>query len=162
MKNNYNSVLQNMEIYASKAIATKAKLDPSIANLSFGEPEFGPPNYLLNSIQENCLDLNTFLDSVKRYEDPKGSLSLREAISSWYRSRYGLSVNPHTEVMITHGGVEAITLAILSTTQANDPIAITDPTYMLYGRTIQSLSRRPLNLSRNAQLHEYLNLYLYF
>lgn len=155
--NALNSVLQNMDIYSSKAISLAAKKNPHIDNLAFGEPFFGPPDFLLKEI-ENDLNLSNFLDATKRYEEPKGSRKLREAIANWYLQHYDLIVNPDTEIMITHGGVEAITLALLSITETNDYIAVTDPSYMLYTRNIQALSRRPLILQRESEENEFLGL----
>lgn len=153
-----NSIVQAMGIYASKAISNKAKEDPSIADLSFGEPVFGPPDYAIDDIKHRNLSYETFLDSAKRYEGSQGSMGLRQAVSDWYRQRYGLEVDPHTEVMITHGGVEAITLAMLAVTGEGDAIALADPSYMLYSRTIQLLSRKVAQVSRAAGGNEVANL----
>ncbi|MBI6853480.1 pyridoxal phosphate-dependent aminotransferase [Pseudomonas cichorii] len=153
-----NSIVQAMGIYASKAISNKAKEDPSIADLSFGEPVFGPPDYSIDEIKNRNLSYETFLDSAKRYEGSQGSLELRQAVSDWYRQRYELEVDPHTEIMITHGGVEAITLAMLAVTGQGDTIALADPSYMLYSRTIQLLSRQAAQVSRAAGGNEVANL----
>ena len=153
-----NSIVQAMGIYASKAISNKAKEDPSIADLSFGEPVFGPPDYAIDDIKHRNLSYETFLDSAKRYEGSQGSLGLRQAVSDWYRQRYALEVDPHTEIMITHGGVEAITLAMLAVTGEGDAIALADPSYMLYSRTIQLLSRQVAQVSRAAGGNEVANL----
>ncbi|WP_300632045.1 phosphonopyruvate decarboxylase [Pseudomonas sp.] len=156
--NALNAVLTDMDIYASKAISLKAKADPSIANLSFGEPVFGPPEHLLQAIEEQDLSLSAFMDGSKRYEDPRGSLALRQAIAAWYRDRYDLNFDPEREIMVTHGGVEAITLALLVTTSAHDKVAISDPSYMLYARTLKTLERTPLRIARPAGNHEYAQM----
>lgn len=153
-----NAVLTGMDIYASKAISLKAKADPSIANLGFGEPFFGPPEHLLKAIEQQDLSLSAFMNASKRYEDPRGSLALRQAIAAWYRDRYGLHFDPEREIMVTHGGVEAITLALLVTTSAQDKVAISDPSYMLYARTLKTLERTPLRIARPAGNHEYVEM----
>lgn len=152
-----NSALQNMEVYASKAISARAKQDPNIMGLSFGEPEFGPPEHLQSVIEEE-LTYDAYLDSVKRYEASQGSLTLRKAIANWYKTRYGMDVNPETEVMVTHGGVEAITLAILCTSELGHGIAVTDPSYMLYERTVQALGRQLCTVHRDTSDQQYVNL----
>ncbi|KVD75783.1 aspartate aminotransferase [Burkholderia sp. ABCPW 14] len=150
-----NPVLVDMDIYASKAISLRAKADPQIANLSFGEPVFGPPAHLLDDLSREDLSLNAFLDGAKRYEDPRGSLALREAIAGWYRDRYGLLLDAEREIMTTHGGVEAITLALLVTSAAGDPVIVSDPSYQLYARTVATLDRVPRRLRRAPSQHEY-------
>lgn len=156
--NALNPVLTGMDIYASKAISLKAKADPSIANLSFGEPVFGPPKHLLDAIEQQDLSLAAFMDASKRYEEPRGSLVLRQAIAVWYQDHYGLKLDAEKEIMVTHGGVEAITLSLLVTTKAQDQVAISDPSYMLCARTINTLERRALHIPRPAGNHEYVRM----
>lgn len=153
-----NPKLSALDVYASKAISMQAKSDPAIANLSFGEPEFGPPDYLLEGLAENELSLKTFLASVKRYEDPKGALRLREAVALWYAEHYNLAVDPEKEIMITHGGVEAITIALLATTAPGDAVAVCDPSYMLYKRTVEVLGRKAQLLPRPADEFAYSSM----
>lgn len=152
-----NKVLVEMAVYASKEIAAIAKKDPDIVGLSFGEPEFGPPPNTLLKIAEEDLSIESFLDSVKRYEDPRGSIELRRAISRWYKTLYNMEVCPETQVMVTHGGVEAITLSILCGTGEGDGVLVFDPSYMLYQRAIQTLSRRVKTIRRTAHEFEYVN-----
>lgn len=156
--NNLNPILMAMDVYASKAISLRAKADPAIANLSFGEPAFGPPEYLLDEINKEDLSLGAFLDGAKRYESPRGSLSLRQAIARWYRDSYGLKFDPEREIMVTHGAVEAISLALLVTTRTEDVVGISNPSYMLYARTIQTLGRRSKSIVRPVGTHEYAEM----
>ncbi|MDE9437861.1 pyridoxal phosphate-dependent aminotransferase [Xenorhabdus bovienii] len=148
-----------MVVYTSKAIANKAAQMPDVMNLSFGEPEFGPPAFLQSLIEQQGLSWEVFLHSVKGYEQPKGSLDLRQAIADWYHLRYGLSVDPEREVMVTHGGVEAINLAIQCTTQEHQGVIISHPSYMLYERAVVALNRKPVALNRplgDAEYHSAL------
>lgn len=154
-----NPVISNMDVYASKTISQMAKSYPDILNLSIGEPEFGPPEYLISEIGDNDLSLPNFFDSVKRYEQSRGSLDLRHSIANWYERRYMLNVDPEREIIVTHGGVEAIALAILCTTQTGDAVAITDPSYMLYERSVLTLGRVPMAIKRPIEGKEYLSAF---
>lgn len=146
-----NKTLQTMSEYTSKIISDKAKKDDSILNLSFGEPYFGPPSNIEQKISEECLKYSDFIESVKKYESSQGSLELRNTIATYYKENYNLDINPEEEIMITHGGVEAITLAILCISEKDDTIAVTSPTYMLYERTIATLSRGILKINRDKK-----------
>ena len=154
-----NKNLLDLDIYTSKAISLEAQKDKEIVNLSFGEPEFGPPDFFKKDFLEHELSVASFLDSVKRYENPRGSLELRKSICLWYKRRYGLEIDPETEIMITHGGVEAITLAILCTTEIGDTITVTNPSYMLYKRTITALGRESSTVNRFQGDHEYEDIF---
>jgi aspartate/methionine/tyrosine aminotransferase len=153
-----NSTLQAFAPYASKAISQRAKADPAILDLSIGEPEFGPPSHLLDAIDAEDLSLPAFLASVKTYQQSRGSARLRRAIAGWYRRRYGIDVDPEREVLVTHGGVEAISLAVLACTEPADRVAITDPSYTLYGRALRTLGREPVGFERPAAAMEFSTL----
>ncbi|MCI4187329.1 pyridoxal phosphate-dependent aminotransferase [Dickeya dianthicola] len=150
-----NKTLENMAIYTSKAIANKAAKMPDVMNLSFGEPEFGPPAFLQTLIEREGLSWDVFMHSVKGYEQPKGSLALRQSIAAWYQQRYGLTVDPECEIMVTHGGVEAINLAIQCTTQEHQGVIVSHPSYMLYERAVTALNRKPVALNRPLGDSEY-------
>ncbi len=149
--------LLSLDGYATKAMAEKAKGVPGVINLAFGEPAFGPPSSSKQAIEEMDLNWSAFLDASKRYESNRGMPELRAAIANYYARRYDLHVDPETEVLITHGGVEAISLAALVTTDPGEHVLITDPSYMLYSRALQTLGRRPQCVSRHITEHEYAN-----
>jgi aspartate/methionine/tyrosine aminotransferase len=152
-----NTNAQSVSVYASKVISGRAKSDATISNLAIGEPDFGPPEHLADTIRAQHLTYGSFINAVKQYEQSRGLRELRCAISQWYLSRYNYRVDPDTELLITHGGVEAIALAILCTSDPGDTIMVTDPTYMLYGRSVQTLARVPVPLIRRAD-SEYLGM----
>ena len=153
-----NKSLEDIEIYSSKKISLQAKNIPEVVNLSFGEPQFGPPVYLLQHIEKEDLTIDSFLNAVKRYEQARGCIELRKAIAIWYKRKYQIDINPETEVMITHGGIEAIVLAILCTSEIGDKILITDPTYMLYQRTLKALGRKVGLFVRKPGIYEYKDM----
>ncbi|WP_417460397.1 pyridoxal phosphate-dependent aminotransferase [Kordiimonas sp.] len=149
--------LSALDEYATKAMAERARQTPGTINLAFGEPAFGPPATSKAAIEANDLNWDAFIASSKRYEKNRGMLELRESIASYYWRRHGMKIDPESEVLITHGGVEAITLAILATTNQNGAVAVTDPSYMLYSRAIKALGRTLRVLPRYAATDEYVN-----
>lgn len=151
-----NSTLSLLDGYASKEISLRAKSDPTIANLSIGEPEFGPPDFLREAFEEGQFGWNAFVQSTKAYEQSRGMPALREAIAAYYR-RSGLIVDPDREILVTHGGVEAIALAILATSAGK--ILVTNPSYMLYRRAIATLGRQCQMLDRPVSVHEYADMF---
>lgn len=150
-----NHYLATANPNSSKAISQKAKENPSILNLSIGEPDFGPPPHLLEDIGGQDLQLSPFIDAMKRYEHSRGSPELRRTLAEWYRRRHGVVFDPECEIMITHGGIEALNLALLAVTDPADRIAIADPAYMLYERIIHVLGREVVVLPRPSGEHEY-------
>lgn len=150
--------LLQLDGYATKAMAEQARKIPGAVNLAFGEPDFGPPPGARALIEEQDLTWDAFLASSKSYEKNRGMPELRAAIADYYARRYALVVDPEREILITHGGVEAICLATLVTSSPGEDILITDPTYMLYQRAVRTLGRRPQCLTRACGDHEYVAL----
>ncbi|EIE7938705.1 hypothetical protein LDT72_004848 [Salmonella enterica] len=70
-----NKTLESMAIYASKAIAQQAARMPDVINLSFGEPEFGPPAFLQELIEREGLSWQAFMHSVKATNSRKARLN---------------------------------------------------------------------------------------
>ncbi|MDE1462454.1 pyridoxal phosphate-dependent aminotransferase [Spartinivicinus poritis] len=136
-----NPGLLTINPVSSKRVAKQAKANPAILNLSMGEPDFGPPPWLVEAICQNDLRPERFLDAAKRYEDTLGSLSLREAIALWYQNRYGLCIDPQREILITHGAIEAVNLALLTLTKPGEAVALATPTYTLYQRAVALMGR---------------------
>jgi len=151
-----NRYLANVSPVSSNAISQAAKKDPTILNLSIGEPDFGPPPHLLEDISKQDLLLPHFIDAVKRYEHSRGSQNLRQAVAAWYRRCYGLRFDWEHEIMITHGGIEALNLALLTVTNPSDRVVIADPGYTLYARMITVTGREVVPLPRPKADHEYV------
>lgn len=149
-----NKKITELAEYASKSISRKAKELGDVCALSFGEPYFGPPESAKAAIEKN-LNYDAYVSTLKRYEEPRGSLELRQEISRWYADNYGIAVCPDSEILVTHGGVEAITLSVMCTTSAGDSVLVSDPSYMLYSRNITVLERSVEPLRRGPNSHEY-------
>ncbi|MFC4159363.1 pyridoxal phosphate-dependent aminotransferase [Chitinimonas lacunae] len=144
-----NARLQSMDRYQAKAISLAASNDPALLNLSVCEPAFGPPDACLDGIEREDLSLAAFLDGAKRQEDSRGNPALRQAIADWYARRYGLAVDPEREILVTHGGIEAMTLAVLATTEAGDRVALSDPALARYAQAVEVLGRRGERIARS-------------
>ncbi len=151
-----NAYLEHLNPLSSKTIAQRAKANPAILNLSMGEPDFGPPAALIDLICREDLNKERFLDAVKRYEHSRGSLSLRSAIAAWYRRRYAIDIDPESEIMVTHGGIEALNLALQTLTNPGDGVLLAAPAYSLYQRAIQLLNRKSQALQRPEGEDEYV------
>lgn len=144
-----NPQIQGLGPYASKAIARSVEGNSDVVSLSIGEPEFGPPPAAAARLEE-VVRATTFVRDAKRYEESRGSPSLRALISEYHHRHGGLAVSAGTEVLVTPGGAGALTAAILATTRPGDGVLIGDPSYMLYERLVTVLGRVPRRLVRRA------------
>src|SRR5260221_3346682 len=61
-----------------------------------------------------------------------GIRGLRTAIAAHYGRWHNLSLDPMTEVMVTSGGTEALTSAILALVEPGDEVIVFQPVYDSY------------------------------
>lgn len=146
IKSLYSDSCAHMETYIMFRIAQrvvdltdmlKAKGRPPI-RMSIGAPTAAPPKILLDKFRE-ALDE----PGIHTYSTPKGELFFRQAVASRMKTRFGVEVNPNTEVCSLLGskeGLSAMFRAIIThrTQRAEQDIILTpDPGYASYGDAIR-------------------------
>ena len=99
---------------------------PNAISLGVGEPDFITPwtirDAAIKSIQKG----------YTQYTSNWGLLELREQISAYLDSFYGLKYNPADEIMVTVGASEAIDLALRAVVSPGDEVLIPEPSYVSY------------------------------
>lgn len=90
--------------------------------LNIGEPDFTAPAQVQAAAQHSIASGQT------KYTNALGLEPLREAISDWYQSRFGITV-PARRIVITAGASAALQLACLALIDAGDEILMPDPSY---------------------------------
>jgi len=99
---------------------------PGNIDLSVGEPDFTPPKRALNAGWEAAKEGKT------HYAPTNGLPELREALTQKAYQDYGLSYDPHSEILITVGGTEAIFLALFGIVNSGDEVLIPNPGFVCY------------------------------
>ncbi len=99
-------------------------------NLGQGFPDTdGPPEIVEAAIAAMRAGHN-------QYPPGPGIPSLRAAISDHQRRRYGLEVDPDTEVLVTAGATEAIAASVMALAGPGDEVVTFEPYYDSYAATI--------------------------
>jgi len=83
------------------------------------------------------------------YPAAVGLPELREAVAAWAERRFGMALDPDTEIIPTLGSKEAIftfALAVVDSGGTRDTVAYTDPGYPVYERGALFAHARPLAL----------------
>ena len=146
-----NNFLKATHPHPSKQISDAIAGDPMVINLTVGEPAFGPPNRMLDAVATLVAQRGEDpAPSYNRYAHSSGLPVLRNAIAKRYHNRYGLAVDPETQVLVTHGAAEAIWLTIFTLTNSGDEVIIPDPCYMLYEPITVCLGRQPVRLQTSV------------
>jgi len=147
-----NVMIASIPAYLSKQISDLVSSDPSVINLSIGEPYFKPPEILYQNFSKTPIAIGQDLDSISnKYAESRGSLDLRNAIATWYKRNYGAILSAEENVLVTHGACEAIWLSILTLTSLGDEVIIADPSYMLYEIAVKLVGRIPVKIPTSAE-----------
>ncbi len=108
---------------AASALAQEfAHSDRPMIFLNIGEPDFTAPPL----VQEAAA--RAISQGTTQYTQATGLPALRERISGWYASRFGVQVAPG-RIIITAGASAALQLACLALIEAGDEILMPDPSY---------------------------------
>ena len=101
---------------------TFAHTDSPMVFLNIGEPDFTAPPLVVEAAQRALRDGHT------QYTQATGLPALRERISDWYASRFGVAV-PASRIIVTAGASAALHLACMALVDAGDEILMPDPSY---------------------------------
>ena len=99
-----------------------ADTDRPMVYLNIGEPDFTAVPLVMEAAQKAIRDGNT------QYTQATGLPALRERISDWYASRFGVAIAPG-RIVVTAGASAALHLACLAVIDAGDEILMPDPSY---------------------------------
>ncbi len=107
---------------AAERAALVAHTDAPMIFLNIGEPDFTAPRL----VQEAAA--RAVHDGTTQYTPALGLPELRERISAWYSTRFGVNV-PARRIVITAGASAALQLACLALIEAGDDVLMPDPSY---------------------------------
>lgn len=115
----------------------------NVVHLEVGEPDFGTPAPVVEAAQR------AMADGLVRYTSSLGLLALREAISRYYATRFGLDV-PAGRIVVTTGASGALLLALALTVDRDDEILLSDPGYPCNRNLIRMFEGRPRSVPVDA------------
>ena len=117
------SVFAVMDV--AKASAREAGL--SIADMSIGSSDLSPPAEVLEVLRASVLD-----SRCHRYPLPSDSRVFQSAAATYLSVRFGIEIDPTTEVLPCSGAQEALAQLLLAATDPGDVILLCDPCYAPY------------------------------
>ena len=98
-----------------------------IIDLGMGNPDIGTPEHIVDKLVEASRKPHNH-----RYSASMGITKLRMAISSWYRRRFDVAIDPETEAIATIGVKEGMSHLILVTIRPGDVVFTPNPTYPIH------------------------------
>lgn len=131
------------EVNAMRAAARAAGED--IIDLGMGNPDLPPPPHVIDKLVEVARK-----PDAHGYSASKGIPGLRRAQANYYGRRFGVDVDPETEVVVTMGSKEGLASLATAITAPGDVILAPNPSYPIHtfgfiiaGATIRAVPTTP-------------------
>ncbi len=103
-----------------------------VINLGVGDPDFTPPDRLLQTLQEAV-----GRPENHHYPSFYPIQPLKNAIAGWYKRRFGVDLDPQSEVLPLLGSTDALFLVHLCLIDPGDIGLVPDPSYSSYQACVQ-------------------------
>jgi aspartate/methionine/tyrosine aminotransferase len=133
---------------AAAALARSPACDPALGGepmifLNVGEPDFTAPPL----VQEAAM--RAISAGRSQYTDACGLPALRERISGWYATRFGLNIDAQ-RIIVTAGASAALQLACLALINRDDEVLLPDPSYPCNRHFVSAAEGVPVLLPASA------------
>ncbi len=113
------------QVNRAKAMARNGGAD--IIDLGMGNPDLPAPAHVVEKLKETVGKART-----DRYSASKGIPGLRRAQAAYYARRFGVMLNPETQVVTTLGSKEGFANVAQAITAPGDLIIVPNPTYPIH------------------------------
>ena len=122
-----------------------------IIDMSMGNPDGSTPQHIVDKLVEVVSRPDTHGYSVS-----KGIPRLRRAISGWYDRRYGVSIDPDSEAIVTIGSKEGLAHLMLATLDRGDTVLVPNPSspIHIYGAVIAGANIRSVPMTPGLDFFE--------
>jgi alanine-synthesizing transaminase len=131
------------QVNRAKAKARNAGAD--IIDLGMGNPDLPTPAHVIEKMKETLGKPRT-----DRYSASRGIAGLRRAQAAYYERRFGVKLNPDTQVVATLGSKEGFANVAQAITAPGDVVLVPNPSYPIHafgflmaGGTIRSVPSEP-------------------
>lgn len=140
-----------------------------IIDMSMGNPDQPTPKHIVDKLVEAAVR-GTESDYVKpelhdedgththRYSVSKGIPRLRRAMTKWYQTRYGITLDPETECIATIGSKEGLAHLAMATLGPGDLVLVPNPAYPIhpYGVVLAGADVRHVKMTPDVDFFEEL------
>jgi alanine-synthesizing transaminase len=131
------------QVNRAKAAARNAGAD--IIDLGMGNPDLPAPAHVIEKLKDTIGKPRT-----DRYSASKGIAGLRRAQAGYYARRFGVKLNPDTQIVTTLGSKEGFANVAQAITAPGDVVLVPNPSYPIHafgflmaGGVIRSVPSEP-------------------
>jgi LL-diaminopimelate aminotransferase len=129
-----------------RRIAERRAAGQNIISLGVGDPDTPTPEHIVDAVLEAARD-----PSTHQYPSYYGLAELRSAIADWHRARFGVELDPETEVLPLIGSKEGLAHLSVAFVDPGDEALVPDPGYPVYGIGTTLAGGTPVPLPLRAE-----------
>ena len=111
----------------ARKVAAKREAGIDVISLGIGDPDRPTYPYIVEAMQAAVADASTH-----QYPSNRGRKEFREAFSRFYRERFGVEIDPESEVIPAIGAKECIYNLCFAFLDPEDVALAADPGYPVY------------------------------
>jgi len=97
-----------------------------VIDFGIGNPDRRPPDYMIEALHRAIDDVQ---HQNHRYSQFMGLIELREAVANWYKRRFGVVLDPETEILPLVGSKEGLLALYMAYLDKGDTALIPSPCY---------------------------------
>jgi alanine-synthesizing transaminase len=113
------------QVNRAKAAARNGGAD--IIDLGMGNPDLPAPDHVVEKLKETVGKART-----DRYSSSRGIPGLRRAHAAYYERRFGVKLNPETQIVTTLGSKEGFANVAQAITAPGDVVLVPNPSYPIH------------------------------
>lgn len=111
----------------NRRIQTLKAQGMDVIRLDAGSPDLPPPDFIIQRLIESASRAD-----AHGYASSGGSAAFRRAVSTYYRQRFGVELNPESEVLALIGAKEGVFHLSQALLNPGDVALVPDPGYPVY------------------------------
>ncbi len=98
-----------------------------LIDMGIGDPDLPTPPHIIEALKRGAEN-----PANHRYPDYEGLVEFRRAVAGWYTRRFGVTLDPETEVLTLIGSKEGTAHMPLAFVNPGDVVLVPDPGYPVY------------------------------
>ena len=103
-----------------------------VIHLGIGDPDTPTPAFIIQAAQAAVAD-----PATHQYALDRGDATFRRTIAAWFLRRFGVALDPETEILPAQGSKETLSHLPLAILNPGDVGLVPDPGYPVYASSIQ-------------------------
>lgn len=103
-----------------------------VLSLGIGSPDLPPHPSVVERLSAEAAKA-----TAHGYQSYKGAVELRNAFSEWYRTRFGVELNPESEILPLIGSKEGVMHCVMTYISKGDKVLVPNPGYPTYSSAVR-------------------------